>query len=188
MIKVTLKLTSAAPYSQSKHYEVPKKEKESAADYEERTWRERLHVTEDGEVFIPPMALKNCLAEAAKYLSEQIKGKGKATYTKHFEAGVLVMDALMLGVKKDAVKGEKLFVPADGKRGGSKRVWKFFPVIPKWEAVATVWILDQTITRSVFERHIRQAGRFIGMGRFRPRNNGIYGRFDAEIVAWEEAE
>ncbi len=86
-------LFSVSAYSQSRHYDVPKLEKEIAKDYEARTWRERLHVTEGGFVFIPPIAFKNCLAEAAKFLGIQIPGKGKSTYTKHFEAGVLVVDA-----------------------------------------------------------------------------------------------
>jgi hypothetical protein len=30
----------------------------------------------------------------------------------------------------------------------------------------------------VFEHHLHEAGKFIGIGRFRPRNNGFYGRFD----------
>lgn len=122
MKTATVTLESVSPYSQSRHYagEIDKLEKESAKDYEKRTWRNRLHFNQSGEVFIPPMALKNCLSEAAKYLSIQIPGKGKATYTKHIEAGVLVVDPIMLGINKDDVPGQWLFVPSDGKRGGSK--------------------------------------------------------------------
>src|SRR5262245_36928815 len=107
MKTATVTLTGVSPYSQSKHYQdQPKKEKESAADYEVRTWRERCHVTEDGHIFIPPMAFKNCLAEAAKFLSERIPGKGTATYTKHFEAGILVTEPLLLPELKKDVRGE----------------------------------------------------------------------------------
>ena len=42
----------------------------------------------NGVVFIPPNSLKNCLSEAAKFLSISVPGKGKATYTKNFEAGI----------------------------------------------------------------------------------------------------
>lgn len=118
--------------SQSKIHTTEHLDKEIHKDYEERTWRERLHCNGDGEVFIPPMSFKNCLSEVAKFVSIQIPGKGKATYTKHFEAGVLVTEPLMLGVQKALVQGEWLFVPADGKRGGGKRVWKCFPIIPAW--------------------------------------------------------
>lgn len=170
-------LESVSPYSQSRHYETPKLEKENVRDYEARTWRERLHVDADGHVFIPPMAFKNCLAEAAKFLGIQIPGKGKATYTKHFEAGVLVTDGLVLPLKKEDVAGEWFFVPSDGIRGSGKRVTKCFPVISNWKGVVDFYILDQTITKEVFADHLDQAGKFIGLGRFRPRNNGFYGRF-----------
>ena len=170
-------LTSISPYSQSRHYDVPKLDKETSADYEKRTWRNRMHVRE-GLVYIPPMALKNCLSEAAKFLSIQVPGKGKATYTKHMEAGVMVVDPLEIGIKAEDVPGESLFVPADGRRGSGKRVTKVFPLIEHWECVATIIVIDQTITFDVLREHLDEAGRLIGMGRFRPRNNGYYGRFN----------
>src|ERR1051326_94943 len=178
------RLESMTPYSQSKHYETPKLAKESPADYEDRTWRDRLHVSESGEVFIPPMAFKNCVSEVAKFLSKQIPGKGKSTYTKHFEAGVLVIEPVPLGIKKDDVAGEWFFVPASGKRGDGKRVKKCFPVISRWEGSATFHILDDTITKEVFLEHLEESGKFIGIGRFRPRNNGFYGRFQVVDMEW----
>ena len=49
-------LKSVSPYSQGRFYSLPKENegKESDKDYEERTWRERLHVNSEGYVFIPP--------------------------------------------------------------------------------------------------------------------------------------
>ena len=174
---VNVKLKSASAYSQSKFYETEKEDKELFRDYEARTWRERLHVDEKGYVFIPPIQFKNCLSEAAKYLSIQIPGKGKATYTKHFEAGILITEPVVLSIKKDDVPGEWYHVPSDGKRGGGKRVLKCFPVINEWSGNLMVYILDDTITEDVLIYHLKEAGKFIGIGRFRPRNNGFYGRF-----------
>jgi hypothetical protein len=175
----TATLKSTSPISFGRYYaqDVPKKDRESAADYEERTWRERLHVADDGRIFIPPFAFKNCLDSAAKYLGKQIPGKGKNTFTKHFASGVLVMDPLVLSVKKTEVKGEWRYVPADGMPGGSKRVMKCFPVVPKWEGNVEIQVLDDTVTSEVLEEHLVQAGQFIGVGSFRPQNRGIYGRF-----------
>ncbi len=180
----TVELSAVSPYSQSKFYQTPKLQKELAKDYEERTWRDRLHVDKNGVVYIPAMALKNCIAEAAKFLGRQIPGKGKSTYTKHFEAGILVLENVSLGVKKSDVDGEWFFVPADGKRGGGKRVMKCFPVIPQWTGTAVFHVLDETITEDVFLEHLKEAGNFIGIGRFRPRNNGFYGRFSVGDVEW----
>ena len=187
MIVVKVELKSVSPYSQSRHYETPKLEKESAADYEKRTWKERCHVDGTDHIFIPPMSFKNCISEAAKYLSVQIPGKGKTTFTKHFEAGLLVADPLVLDITKEQIQGEWYFVPADGKRGGGKRVMKCFPVILEWSGTITFYVLDETITQEVFRYHLEQAGKFIGIGRFRPRNNGFYGRFEIVKMEWGKA-
>lgn len=178
-------LQSVSPYSQSKHHITPKLDKESAFDYEARTWRERLHVNKDGMVFIPPMAFKNCISECAKYLGIQIKGRGKSTFTKHFEAGVLVTEGMLLGIKKEKVEGEWLFLPSDGIRGSGKRVDKCYPVIHDWSGTVTFHIFDSVITEAVFREHLEEAGRFIGLGRFRPRNNGYYGRFEVVDLKWQ---
>lgn len=185
MKTATATLESSSPYSQSKHYKTPKLDKEGSADYEARTWRERMHSTPEGNVYIPPMAFKNCITEAAKFLGIQIPGKGKSTYTKHFEAGIIVTEGLTLPDKKDKVECEWLFVPADGKRGSGKRVEKCFPVIPMWQGDVSFFILDETITEGVFLSHLEEAGKFIGIGRFRPRNNGFYGRFEVKKLTWK---
>lgn len=177
-------LESLTPYSQSRYHDTAKLPKESSGDYEERTWRERVHSDDKGIIYMPPMAFKNAMSEIAKFLAIQIPGKGKSTYTKHFEAGVMVLDGLSLGVKKDEVEGEWFFVPSDGKRGGGSRVKRCFPVIRNWGGTVKFYILDDTITEEVFEQHLREAGNFIGLGRFRPRNNGFYGRFKVVKVKW----
>jgi len=171
-----------SPYSQSKHYEEPKHDKESSADYEARTWRLRMHTNEAGNVVIPPMQFKKCLEDAAKYLSISIPGKGKATYTKHFKAGVMVVDETPLPIKAEDVKAEWLFVPSDGIAGSGKRVKKCFGVIPSWKAKVPFIILDETITMPVLKQHLDEAGSLIGIGRFRPRNGGFYGRFTVEKI------
>jgi hypothetical protein len=187
MYIATVTLKNVSPYSQSRHHDELKRERELPNDYEARTWRKRLHVDADGLVIIPPMAFKNALSEAAKFLSRQIPGKGKATYTKHFEAGVLVTEPAQTGLKASEIEGEWLFLPSDGKRGSGTRVMKCYPRIDKWQVQVRFYILDEIITQDVFTDHLDKAGKFIGIGRFRPRNNGYYGRFEIVDVNWQEA-
>lgn len=186
---VSLAAMGTSAYSQGRHYteeEAPKLPKESPGNYEKRTWRHRMHYGKDGMVFIPPMALKNCLSDAAKFLSIKIPGKGQATYTKHFDAGVLCMEPASLGIHKDDVAANWLFLPSDGTRGGNKRVDKCFGVIYDWSAVAAFYVADYTITEDVFKDHLVQAGTFIGLGVFRPRNGGYQGRFVVNSIEWSE--
>lgn len=176
-----------SPYSQSRFHETPKKNKETHAGYEKRTWRERMHVNKDGNVIIPQMALKNCLSEAAKYTSRKQPGKGNETYTKHFDAGIAMESEVeIIGVKAKNVQSEELFLNADGKPGGGKRVLRTYPRIEAgWEADVTFLILDETVTEDIFMTYLVEAGRFIGIGRHRPRNRGTYGRFEVVKFKWE---
>lgn len=184
MRTATAKLRSVAPYSQSKYIQLKKSRDETHSEFEENHWRERLHVSGDGFVQIPPMAFKNCLSEAAKYKPIQIPGKGKTTYTKHIEAGVLSCEPLVLPVKKEDCEGEWFHVPSDGRRGGSTRVEKCFPVIREWSGSVEFMVMDDIIPEDIFQLYLGDAGKFIGIGRFRPRNNGYYGRFAVESIAW----
>jgi len=187
---VKVRLVSVAPYSQGRYYQVPKLPRELIDDYEARTWRERLHTNANGQVYVPPMALKRSIENAARYLATQIPGKGKQTYTKHFTSGLLVIFPMLLVDHSDTpilaseVQGVWYYVPSDGVRGGGKRVKKCFPEIPQWKGDAEFLILDDIITPEVFQHHLEQAGRFIGIGRFRPENGGYYGRFVAENYEW----
>jgi hypothetical protein len=180
-----VKMSSVSPYSSSKVFTSDKLPREKPDDYEERCWRERLHVMPDGKVKIPGMSFKIALELAAKFRGEKIKGKGQATYSKRFTAGVLVLEDLPLPDLATEVIGERLFVPSDGVRGGGKRVWKRFPMIPTWSGQLDFHIMDdETISEEVFLNHLEEAGRFIGIGRWRPERGGMYGRFNVDSVKW----
>ena len=172
-------LKSTSPISFGRYYiqDVPKHDKESAADFEERTWRERLHTTKDERVFIPAFAFKRMLDTTAKYIAKKIPGQGRCTYIRHFISGVLVLDPLVLPLKKNEVKGEWRYVPADGRTGGGKRVLKCFPVLDAWQGDVQIVVLDDTITREVLEEHLVQAGQFVGVGSHRAEHGGVFGRF-----------
>jgi len=186
MKKCIVTLKSVGPLVQGKHVTVDKLPGESAPDYEQRTWKNRLHIDENGNVILTPQMFKNCLSSAAQFLGMKIPGKGNSQYTKHFVSGIMVTDNLVLPLKSDDVKGMWLFVPSDGKRGGSKRVDKCFPIIESWEGTVTFYILDPVITEDIFLQFLTTAGNFIGVGSFRPACNGSYGRFKIVNSDWIE--
>jgi len=185
---VKAELRSISPYSQSRKVQSEKKSRESADDFEKRSWKERCHVTAEGNLFIPGMQFSNSVKEACKYLNIQIEGQGKSTYTKNFEAGVMVINPLVLPLKLDDIQGEWVYVPSNGQRGGGKRVDKCFPLIPKWGGVVEYMILDDIITEEVFRRVLTASGTLIGVGRFRPRNCGFYGRFEIKSIKMSDVE
>ncbi len=170
-------LKSTSPISFSRYHGTPKLDRESDMDYEERTWRERLHSNAKGNVVIPLFAFKNALDAAAKYEGKKIPGKRNATYTKHVHSGVMVEAAVVLPIKKLNVRGEWRFVPADGTPGGAKRVMKCFPVIDEWSGEVCFAVIDETITKDILQDFLEVAGSYIEIGSFRPENRGIWGRF-----------
>lgn len=178
-------LESKAPYSQSRAHETPKLEKENGDQYEGRTWREKCITDANGQIVIPAMALKMTLDSAAKMLQITIPSKGKATYTKFFVSGVLVLEDIPLGIHKDDVPMDRIFANSDGIRGSGKRVWRQFPRIDSYKVVVPYHVLADEITKEVFEASLKQAGMYVGLGRFRPQNGGLYGRFNVAGIKWE---
>lgn len=184
-----VRLKSATPYSQSRNIdplEHPKKPKETHDAAEERLWRHRLHVDSNGQVFIPPTCFENAIREAAKRLAISVPGKGKTLYSKYFEAGIQIPDGITLPIKGDDVKGERLFVPSDGRAGGGKRVYKRFPRIDSWEGDLTIYVFDDLIPEAVFRKVLESSGFLVGIGRFRPQSRGYYGRYTVESFSWIE--
>ena len=127
---VQVKLKSATAYSQSKIVDpdvFPKKEKEDAASYDARLWREKSTYNEAREICIPAMALKMSIDEAVKRLNMGIPGRGKSTYTKFFTAGQICDADVPIGVSVDDVPHIDIWANADGVRGSGKRVRRRFP-------------------------------------------------------------
>jgi hypothetical protein len=187
MRTVTLELESISPYSQSRRHEAPKLAKESADEYERRTWREKMTLDDAGNIAIPAMSVKMALDSAAKRLSEQIAGRGKKTWTNAFVSGVIPADqCYSLGIPKGKVDYIDLWCDAQGIRGGNKRVARRFPIVPKWRAPIVLDVIDDTIPEDLLERYMAEAGKFVGIGRFRPERGGFNGRFEVGKVTWTE--
>ena len=193
MLRCTAKIKGMAPLSYGKALESQKKSGESDDALDARAWRERMHINKDGNIFLPGMALANGLWATAKYLSETIKGKGKATWTKHFLQGILIVDDITVThngkpIPAESVEGERLFVPSDGVKGSGKRVWRTFPTVPQWEASFTFYVVDQLLVDKPqkIEEYVKHMGMFNGFGRWAKRVGGMYGLFSVEGFEYEE--
>ena len=174
------KLKSISPLGQSAPIRTPRGSQEGYDEYENRVWKERLHVDKNGMVFIPPMAFFYSICEAAAREGMKVPGRRGATYKKLFESGILIHEPIVTNVKADDVALERLFVPSDGKRGGGTRVWKNFPRIDEWKAEAKIYVINQLISAEVLAKHIETSGMLVGLGFFRPQTLGFWGRFQCE--------
>ena len=185
MKTITVSLKSVSPYNQSRMHSIPKPDKITHNDHEENTWKEKGHWDEKtGEMYIPPMSIKKALEGAAKILSMKIPGEGKKTYTKSFKNGIMVLDRIFIGYTRDNVQRCTINANADGVSGSGKRVQRSFPMVPEWKAKFQVHIVNPLITKDVFIKHLEDAGKYVGIGQFRPENGGYFGRFEVVNVEW----
>lgn len=184
----TVTITGLSPLTQSRQHDAPKLDGESANDYDIRTWRSKLTLSDDGEsVVIPAAAIHQCLAAAAKYSKRQIPGQGKATWTAKFQAGVMLIANPSLNIDPATVNSITISANADGVRGSGKRVPRRFPIIPiGWQTTFDVYILDPIITQEVFREMMEIAGMFVGVGQYRPQNGGTNGRFKLTDLRWQD--
>lgn len=190
MRECIVRIEGASPITFSRAHEEPKLNKDEGADaYDQRTWQHKLHTTSDGSTYIPAAAFKQALDSAAKFRGLQIPGKGKATYTKHFLSGVICGENAPLlhngkPLKKEDALCVRLHMNADGVRGSGKRVWRRLPQMTQWEANVPMLIMDDIVTKDVFELHFTEAGQFIGVGQYRPQNGGLCGRWRCLKFNW----
>lgn len=184
-------LKSDGYYSQSRPAspeEFPAKPGENDEAYEIRTWRRRLHLTADGNIFIPATQFNHAVKEAGGRLRMRIPGKGQSEYGKCFKTGVMVQDNLVLPLKGADIPYDRLYVPSAPGSNKGNRVYKNFGRIDSWEGEVKFYILDDQLTEEVFTKALRHAGLLVGVGRFRPANGGFYGRFGVESVQWVDCE
>jgi hypothetical protein len=184
MKQCTVTLKSLSPYSQSRYHNTPKLKGEQPGAWEERTWATKAHISPDGIIEISPMAIAGCIKEAAKFMSMKIPGRGNETWTKHFESGILVLAPMSLGVNIKDARKHAVFCSSDGKPGGKSRVMRFFPTVDEWKGKVDVTILDDMITEEIFSEVVATAGNLIGLGSFRVRNRGYFGRFEMVSIKW----
>lgn len=189
MRRCTVKIQGMSPYSCSRRLsdaEYPKLEKEGAEAYDKRLWREHATTTPEGIVCIPAMAFKMATDEAVKRLGLQVPGRGKTTYSKFFVAGQLCEENVSLGIHKDDLQSITISANADGVRGSGKRVTRMYPIVQQWTCTPIFAVMDDAIPASIFERAVVEAGRLVGVGRFRPEKGGMNGRFMPTSFQWVE--
>lgn len=193
--KAVVTLRSTAPYTQSRKHDTEKLEGESANAHEERTWKERMHVriinkgkpNERRTVVMPASGMNQSIAAAAKFLNKKIEGQRNSTWTKHFVAGVAVLQDIDLHLDPDDCIRRTINANADGVRGSGKRVTRHFPQFMEWEATFEVMVLDPLITEAIFTEVLEAAGLFVGVGQHRPEQLGTNGRWEVIKIDWQDA-
>lgn len=174
------------------HVAEEKKTNETHVQFEERTWKQKVLVRPDGQVFINRFALTNGLEVAGKFLGKKIPSGRGATYTDRLRKGTQTVDDLLLFNKDgspltiDDIKPVPLFVPSDGKRGSGKRVHRIFPTVDGWKVLkARLYVFDGKIDEETLVEHLVALGKFVGFGSMRVENGGVNGRWSPKNATFE---
>jgi len=197
-----VKIVGITPYSQSAYVADCKRDNEPHDEYERRILTMKAHYEPNtGEVYIPAMSFKWCIQGAAQYLGVSVPGKKGTKFGSIFGPAVSVLSDVKIGhnikdVKPDSKAGDDpqnakwYWMNADGRRGSAHRVARIFPEWSSWGGIIEFVVTDHAITEEAFEKHIKAAGQYIGVGRFRPAKPtyGTYGKFKVEGIKWEEFE
>lgn len=189
---VTFKGLSPLTQGRAFPFGASRAEDETSDEYDERMWRERAHYDAKGKCVIPASSLHKALIAAAKFRNEKIPGEGAKTWAKRFGAGIMVLDHAPITpvTTKDSIVCTIVHVPADGLPGGTKRVHRRFPIFQEWGSTVEITVVDGLISEDVFTRHMETAGKFVGLGTYRPSSPspGTNGRFEVEAIEWKQIE
>lgn len=178
MFDILVKLQSASPFSFGTPAKTQKDANESDDAHDKRVFRERCYVGPDGKIIIPRSMFKNAVADTAKHMGEKIPGKGSATWTKHFEAGIHVLSDIATKWKPDDAPFEDVYCYAQGHKSDAEgRVWRRFITIPEWTGEILFRVVDPVVTVKQFLKTLRMTGLIMGIGRWPLRNRGGYGAF-----------
>ena len=183
--RIKIKFKSISPVLFDQYVDTERIEGETPLQFENRTWKDRSHYNEGGNVIISGFLLKTTLEPAAKLLGKRIGGGKKGMGLSHYIRLIQVEGDIVTNTTRDTVVGRKSFVSSNGKQDGGK-VSRTYPKIQKWEGVLTICYptIADALNEEIVMEHLQVAGEFVGIGHWRPGapSCGTFGRFSVEKV------
>jgi hypothetical protein len=125
----------------------------------------------EGKLYTPDTHIKGCLVESGKNI--QVKGKGKATYSKIIGYAVIVQPAALIHNIQECEPHTTMGININT-RG---RIIICRPCLSKWELDFQLEFDEEEISKDVLKMALDRAGRIVGIGDWRPAKKGTFGRF-----------
>lgn len=133
---------------------------------------------QDGSCFIPSDHIRGSLIGAGSYVKAKVGGRSKSM--KVVVAAMFMVDPEQILLPDyDAIDKRSAV-----NRNIKARVISIRPKWTTWEAEFTLNVYENTITVETIKQLFEYAGNLVGIGSFRPTNNGLFGRF--ELVEIQE--
>jgi len=141
-----------------------KNQKQTEDDVESYLYRE------DGKIVQPSTHIVGTLKKAgAKF---QITGQGKTTYKNLMGSGVVIISPANIPHVHQEWKIDRRPVVVKG-----SRIVRARPILDPWALEFMVEFDEEEVPKDVLKQIFDYAGRFVGIGDFRPSCGGPFGRF-----------
>lgn len=180
MKKYTVQIEGITPYMQHRMDDVKLEEWEknrkliierddiSKAD----SFRAEFHSYNDKDgFFLPTEQIKGSLIGAGAMVKSKVGNSKKSM--KNIVAGMFFIQEEKIRLPKDYEIDKRSAV----NRNVKARVICIRPKWSKWKGEFTLLVDNDTVTEETIKEIIKNAGDYIGIGSFRPTNNGSFGRF-----------
>lgn len=132
---------------------------------------------ESGSCYIPSDHIRGALIGAGTYVKAKVGGRSKSMKTIVAATFVPAEDQILIP-DYDAIDKRSAV-----NRNVKARVLVLRPKWTTWNAEFTLNVHEDTISIAQIKELLTYAGNYVGIGSFRPTNNGMFGRFEVESIS-----
>lgn len=126
---------------------------------------------EEGKCYIPADQIRGALIAAGSYMKAKVGGRSKSMKVIVAATFVPTPDQILMP-DYDAIDKR-----SGVNRNVKARIIVIRPKWTKWEASFVLNVYEDTISEATVRELVNYAGSYVGIGSFRPTNNGMFGRF-----------
>jgi hypothetical protein len=132
---------------------------------------DKLYQDENGKTQLPATYLRNSIVEASKQF--KIVGKGKSTYSK-LVASTVQIEPFYIELIAEKYEVFRISAVNPMTKG---RMMTERPKYTKWKASFNLVLNDPAVPSSVINEILEHAGKYVGVGDWRPEKKGMFGKF-----------
>jgi hypothetical protein len=125
-----------------------------------------------GKCYIPADQLRGALINAGTYMKSKVGARSKSMKTIVAACFIVVPEEIELP-DYDAIDKRSAV-----NKNIKARVMCIRPKWTDWEVNLTLNCYENSITKETIKQLFDYAGSYVGIGSFRPTNNGLFGRFE----------
>jgi len=170
-IKVTIEGITPILFNRFRDVSIEGKSKKRTGAMTEADIEDKLYLDEKGKTQLPSVYIKNCITEASKQF--KIIGKGKSTYSK-IVASTVNIEPFYINLEADKFEVFRISAVNPMTKG---RMMTERPKYSKWKASFQIVLNDPAVPSSVINEILEHAGKYVGVGDWRPEKKGMFGKF-----------